>query len=80
MNNKYLFSLLISIFLQMLNAQSPLANYSLLDMDNGLSSINLTSVCVDTNNFLWIASANGLQVYDGNTFYKIPYGLGKKIY
>ncbi len=62
----------------MLNAQSPLANYSLLDMDNGLSSINLTSVCVDTNNFLWIASANGLQVYDGNTFYKIPYGLGKK--
>lgn len=69
--------LLISSVFKILIAQSPFANYSILNLDNGLLSFNVSTVCVDENGFLWIGSNNGLQIYNGNTFYKIPSGLGR---
>ncbi len=37
--------------------------------DDGLISNNLTSVCQNSDGFLWITSFNGMLRFDGNSFY-----------
>lgn len=75
---KVIVYLLLSSLFNILSAQSPFANYSILNLDNGLLSFHLSTVCVDENGFLWMGSNNGIQIYSGNTFYKMPFGLGRK--
>ena len=70
--------ILISSIFNILSAQSSFANYGLLNLENGLLSYNLSTVCTDDNGFLWIGSNNGIQIYNGNTFFNIPSGIGRK--
>ena len=64
---KFIGLLLMSFFC--LTAQNMMAQRSkLFNSDNQLSSSLATQVFQDSNGFIWIATRNGLNVYDGYNF------------
>jgi len=46
----------------------------MLTHKDGLLGDNLSVVYCDRNNYIWIGSSLGLQVYNGSTFYRFPVG------
>lgn len=66
-NNEIHRSLLMFIFC--LTAQNMMAQRGkLFNSDNQLSSNLATQVFQDSNGFIWIATRNGLNIYDGYNF------------
>ena len=48
------------------NIQSQL-QFKSLTIDNGLSNNNVRSICQDSTGYMWFATQNGLNKYDGYT-------------
>lgn len=61
-----------------LSADPLFDKFTLLSTKDGLSANHLNAVRMDNNGFLWVGGPNGLQVFDGNSFYTIPVGEGPK--
>ena len=60
---------LLLMFIFILTAQNLMAQRGkLFNSDNQLSSNLATQVFQDSNGFIWIATRNGLNVYDGYNF------------
>ncbi|MFZ1423422.1 MAG: histidine kinase [Saprospiraceae bacterium] len=71
-----LVSLIFLLCIDIIKSQTLFENYTLLTIEHGLSGHNASDILVDNRGFLWLGSANGLQVYDGNSFFSIPCGIG----
>ncbi|MFI5135015.1 MAG: two-component regulator propeller domain-containing protein, partial [Chitinophagales bacterium] len=50
------------------NAQTNSFTFNHLDQANGLASTNVSAIAQDSSGFLWLATSNGLQRYDGLHF------------
>lgn len=48
--------------------ENPQIRFSRLTTDNGLSHNRITDICQDTHGFIWIATTDGLNRYDGTSF------------
>lgn len=60
---------LLLMFIFCLTAQNMMAQRGkLFNSDNQLSSNLATQVFQDSNGFIWIATRNGLNIYDGYNF------------
>lgn len=72
--NKYILHLILLISFVSLFSRSKLQSQSInidfqrLSKDNGLSSYGPTAVLKDSRGFVWIASQNGLNRFDGSGF------------
>ena len=69
---------LLLMFIFCLTAQNMMAQRGkLFNSDNQLSSNLATQVFQDSNGFIWIATRNGLNIYDGYNFMVIrkTYGM-----
>ena len=72
----FLFSWLLCLMWQPLQArksEGPLANpisFRQLSQEDGLSQSNITDIIQDRRGFMWIATEDGLNRYDGYTFLK----------
>ena len=68
--SRFFFLLLVCIF--SLNVQAVLAErqyyFRTLDINNGLSQNTVYDIIQDRTGFLWFATANGLNRYDGLSF------------
>jgi signal transduction histidine kinase/ligand-binding sensor domain-containing protein/DNA-binding response OmpR family regulator len=64
----YISVLLCSIMQQCLYAQNTAYQFSHLDITNGLSINQVSSVFKDTNGFMWFGTISGLNRYDGYKF------------
>ncbi len=62
-----LFSFLF-LFLQMHAQQARQYSFRQYTVSNGLSSNTVSSVIQDKDGYIWLATINGLQRYDGNSF------------
>src|SRR5471030_3097756 len=60
-----LFMLFISVFLK---AQNNQFQFSHLDINNGLSHNDVTSIFKDNKGFMWFGTLSGLNRYDGYKF------------
>ena len=43
-------------------------NFSTLNLNNGLSQLSVLDICQDTKGYMWFATRNGLNKYDGAHF------------
>ena len=43
-------------------------NFSTLNLNNGLSQLSVLDICQDTKGYIWFATRNGLNKYDGEHF------------
>lgn len=68
----YLISLYASI--TSVYAKSKIHNLFLtqLSVENGLSQGTVSSILTDKNGFVWLATDNGLNIYDGYSFRQLP--------
>lgn len=73
---KSLYTLFFIVFTFSLSAQNIFEHYTLLTQTDGLLGNNLNVVYCDRNNFIWVGSNLGLQVYNGSAFYRFPVGDG----
>lgn len=70
----YSLTLLLFFFLS-LSGYSPLHakenrvfNFSTLNLNNGLSQLSVLDICQDAKGYIWFATRNGLNKYDGEQF------------
>ncbi|MCX6232129.1 MAG: histidine kinase [Bacteroidetes bacterium] len=56
------------LILQQSIAQTEISNYNFYTTKQGLSSNSINDLAIDNKGFLWIATANGLNRFDGNRF------------
>lgn len=69
--------MIIPVFIKIGSSQSIFSNYNILGLEQGLNTSNLSVILIDRDGFLWIGST-ALQVYNGQTFYTIPTGIGPR--
>ena len=52
-------------------------NFSTLNLNNGLSQLSVLDICQDDKGYIWFATRNGLNKYDGThfTIYKHRTGI-----
>ena len=63
------FKIVIAVFLpSLLSAQYQNIKFEYLTVEDGLSSSRTTSILQDSKRFIWIATRDGLNKYDGYTF------------
>ena len=43
-------------------------NFSTINLNNGLSQLSVLDICQDAKGYMWFATRNGLNKYDGATF------------
>lgn len=43
-------------------------NFSTINLNNGLSQLSVLDICQDAKGYIWFATRNGLNKYDGATF------------
>lgn len=74
---KIVFLILISIYFLQLNANCQIFSTHNFNIENGLVSDNINSICQDSSGFIWIATSEGLSVFDSKDFknYTIENGL-----
>jgi ligand-binding sensor domain-containing protein len=60
--------ILLSFFVASTKAQSNLFQFSHLDINNGLSHNDVTSIFKDSKGFMWFGTLSGLNRYDGYDF------------
>lgn len=65
--------LLLTVFLFIANyihaaEEDGIFYFSNLDLRDGLSQLSVLDICEDTNGYIWIATRNGLNRYDGEHF------------
>ncbi len=64
----FTFVFVFSLFANPLNAQSPGYKFENLNVEHGLSNNSVNDIIQDKNGFLWIATGNGLNKFDGYKF------------
>ena len=64
MNRVFYFAVLFYIAFQTKAQQSPM-QFSQLDVHNGLSHNHINSIIKDSKGYLWFATPNGLNRFDG---------------
>jgi len=76
--SKILFLLFLVVFLHKVESQTSGVKFQNLTLKDGLSHSLVTSMVEDDNGFLWFATHNGLNRYDGYSFKKYFAGKSNK--
>ena len=74
---KLFFSLLLVFsFLDAISQQSKQYSFKHFSVTNGLSSNSVDRVVQDKDGYIWMATSNGLQRYDGSSFITLKSSAG----
>lgn len=65
---KISFLLLFILFIQIAKAQPQFIQLNQFTSENGLSASNINEITQDNHGFIWIATGDGLNRFDGSTF------------
>ena len=74
----FTFFLYKSFFLFTISAQDLFDKAYLLTLKDGKKWEEQYCVAADDFGFIWFGGPNGLNVYDGNSMYTIPFGEGER--
>lgn len=65
---RYRFLLMQILFVWLVSTSGHAQQYKFYDVDNGLSSSRINSITQDSEGYIWIATEDGLNRFDGNSF------------
>ena len=65
---KLFISIIVSLLFVQVFAQKQSLLFEQVSMVDGLSQVNVSSIMQDTTGFMWFATQDGLNCYDGYTF------------
>ena len=68
MKNHSLLRLIILLILFLFSIMGSAQQYKFYDANKGLSSSRINSILQDSEGFIWIATEDGLNRFDGNKF------------
>lgn len=79
MRKTYLITLLLCCFSALLNGAVSPFSFSSLKMEEGLSQLSVLKIHQDKSGFMWFATRNGLNRYDGNSFVVYKHSNGDSL-
>lgn len=65
---KYVLTFVLFILFLGLHAQKPRIKFEKLSVENGMSQSSVLSIMQDSQGFMWFATLDGLNKYDGYNF------------